>query len=159
MADTFIGRSAALSADGLAAASERLAIGTAEIWTVLTVETNGCGFLADRRPVLLFERHIFNRLTGGSDRWVGDYGASGAYQYDRLAAAIALDRVAALKSASWGMPQILGENFAAAGFDDVESMVAAMCDSEDRQLAAFVEFLRTGRLHLHLQSHDWTRFA
>src|SRR5689334_9940684 len=141
MADTFIGRSAALSADGLAAASERLAIGPAEIWTVPTVETNGCGFLADRRPLLLFERHIVIRLTAGGYRWVGDYTASGAYEYDRLAAALALGRGAALKSPSWGMPQILGETLAAAGFDDVETRVSAMCDSEDRQLAAFVEFL------------------
>jgi hypothetical protein len=166
MADTFIGRSEALSTDGLAAASERLAIGTAEIWTVLTVETNGCGFMADRRPPILFERHIFSRLTGGrfdgsdvSDPRAGGYCATGAHQYDRLAAALALDRAAAMKSASWGMPQILGQNCAAAGFDCVESMVAAMCDSEDNQLAAFVEFLRTNRLHLDLQSHDWARFA
>lgn len=166
MADTFIGRSEALSADGLAAASDRLAIGTAEIWTVLTVETKGCGFMADRRPPILFERHIFSRLTGGrfdgtdvSDPRAGGYGATGAHQYDRLAAAIALDRAAALQSASWGMPQILGQNYAAAGFDRVESMVVAMCDSEDNQLAAFVEFLRANRLDLHLQSHDWARFA
>jgi len=166
MADTFIGKSEALSADGLAAASERLAIGTAEIWTVLTVETKGCGFMADRRPPILFERHIFSRLTGWrfdgtdvSDPQAGGYGATGAHQYDRLAAAIALDRSAAMESASWGMPQILGQNYAAAGFDGVESMVAAMCDSEDNQLAAFVAFLRANRLDLHLQSHDWGRLA
>jgi len=81
-----------------------------EIWSVLGVETSGCGFLPDRWPKLLFERHIFHRLTGGrfdaedpdvSQPTPGGYGRSGAHQYNRLAAAaIALNRGAALQSAS-----------------------------------------------------------
>jgi|SRR5579863_757605 len=162
----FQGTSLALTADGLAAATGRLSVGAAEIWTVLAVETRGCGFLADRRPPILFERHIFSGLTNHqfdlcdvSNPQPGGYGASGANQYARLADAIAKDRAAALASASWGMPQIMGENFAAAGFSDVESMVQAMCDSEDAQLAAFSAFLAANRLDQHLQAHDWAGLA
>jgi len=162
----FAGKSRALTADGLSAASDGLSVEAPEIWTVLAVETQGCGFLADRRPVILFERHIFSHLTGGrfdiadvSNPQPDGYGATGAHQYDRLAAAIALDREAALQSASWGMAQIMGENFAAAGFDGVESMVSSMSDSEDAQLAAFVAFLKANRLDRPLQSHDWTSLA
>src|SRR6476619_7249178 len=32
---------------------------------VLQVETAGSGFMADGRPKILFERHVFHRLTGG----------------------------------------------------------------------------------------------
>ena len=39
--------------------------------------------------------------------WVRNY-KGGAGEYERLAEAIALNREAALKSASWGMFQILG---------------------------------------------------
>ena len=51
------------------------------------------------------------------------------------------DRTAALQSCSWGIGQIMGENFALAGFADVEQMVAAMSASEDQQLVAMANFL------------------
>jgi len=162
----FVGRSLALSTAAMSAATNALSTGAAEIWTVLHVETSGCGFLPVRRPPILFERHIFSRLTNGrfdlsdvSNPEPGGYGPAGADQYVRLANAILLDRGAALQSASWGLAQILGSNFAQAGFPDVESMVAAMSESEDRQLAAFVAFLTANRLDRFLQSHDWTSFA
>lgn len=155
-----------MTAAGLAAVSDRLSVATPEIWTVLSVETGGCGFLPDRRPQIRFERHVFSRLTNRqfdicdvSNPQSGGYGADGAHQYDRLADAIGRNRAAALASASWGLSQIMGENFREAGFDDVESMVSAMCSSEDAQLAAFAAFLESKRLVGHLQSHEWTDFA
>ncbi len=162
----FVGKSRALSTDGLNATAQALAVQGPEIWAVLAVETSGCGFLGDRRPQILFERHIFHRLTGGrfddgqiSDPTAGGYGAGGANQYDRLARAIALDRGAALQSASWGLGQVMGMNFAAAGFADVETMVAAMSDSEDAQLAAVAGFLKSSQLDQAMRDHDWTAFA
>jgi N-acetylmuramidase/Putative peptidoglycan binding domain len=166
MAQEFVARSLALSKNGLGTAAGSLAVAPAEIWTVLSVETSACGFLADRRPQILFERHYFHRLTGGrfddgdiSDAKAGGYGAGGAHQYDRLARAIAKDRTAALESASWGLGQIMGANFAAAGFADVETMVAAMCDSEDAQLGAVAAFLKSKQLDDPLKAHDWAAFA
>ena len=166
MALDFVGRSRALSSTGFSTAGQTLTVKAAEIWSVLAVETSGCGFLADRRPQILFERHYFHQLTGGrfddgdiSDPTAGGYGPDGAHQYDRLARAIAKDRTAALKSTSWGLGQIMGDNFAAAGFPDVETMVAAMVDSEDGQLAAVAAFLKSSKLDAPLQAHDWASFA
>jgi hypothetical protein len=166
MADTFTGKSLALSAAGVDAASRSLTVGRAEIFTVLAVETSGCGFLPDRRPQILYERHIFHRLTGGkfddgdiSDPTPGGYGPSGAPQYLRLQKAIQLDREAALQSASWGLGQIMGENYKLAGFADVESMVQAMLDSEDAHIAAFASFVNGSKLAPVLQSHNWAGFA
>jgi hypothetical protein len=53
----------------------------------------------------------------------------------------------------------MGENYAMAGFPDVEQMVAAMSESEDRQLAAMGNFLMSSRLNVPLQAHDWASFA
>src|SRR5262245_27969231 len=99
----FQGNGPPLSSDGLAAVANNLSVSAPEIWTVMAVETSGCGYLPDRRPQILFERHIFHRLTGGqyddgdiSDPTAGGYGPRGAAQYDRLARAIAKDRSAAL---------------------------------------------------------------
>jgi len=162
----FVGQSLALSTAGMSAATSALSVNAPEIWTVLHVETSGCGFLPDRRPPILFERHIFSLLTNHrfdisdvSNPQPGGYGPGGPNQYLRLANAIQLDRAAALQSASWGLAQIMGSNFAQAGFGDVESMVAAMSGSEDAQLAAFVAFLQANALDQRLQAHDWTSFA
>ena len=59
----FQGEGLTLDADGVAAVCETLGVHAAELWAVLSVETRGCGFLADRRPLILFERHYFSRLT------------------------------------------------------------------------------------------------
>ena len=61
----FVGAGRPLSAQGFAAATGLNGIEAAALWAVLSVETSGCGYLTDRRPKILFERHIFHRLTGG----------------------------------------------------------------------------------------------
>src|SRR2546430_7516119 len=143
----FQGTALALSSEGLAAVAGSLGVHAPEIWAVLAVETSGCGYLADRRPQILYERHIFHRLTQGqfddgdiSDPSAGGYGARGAHQDERLAQAIADDPTAALQSASWGIGPIMGQNFAAVGFPSVEGMVAAMSQSEGQQMAAMGKF-------------------
>jgi hypothetical protein len=162
----FVGKAQALSTQGFASSVQSISVKAPEMWAVLAVETSGCGFLPDRRPQILFERHVFHRLTGGrfddgdiSDSKAGGYGPAGAHQYDRLSRAIAKDRTAALRSASWGLGQILGENCAIAGFADVETMVAAMSDSEDAQLQAVCAFIKSSKLDAFMQAHDWASFA
>ncbi len=162
----FQGNAEPMSGTGLATMAGALGVYAAEIWAVLSVETSGCGYLADRRPQILFERHVFHRLTGGkyddgdiSDSSPGGYGPRGGAQYDRLAWAITKDRAAALQSASWGIGQTMGENYRLAGFSNVEDMVAAMSMSEDRQLSAMAAFLTGTGLRAALQAHDWATFA
>lgn len=164
----FVAAGTALSRDGLNEASQAVDLALPEIWSVLSVETSGCGFLSDRRPKILFERHIFHRLTGGrfdgddpdvSQPSAGGYGPSGAHQYERLAAAMQLDREAALQSASWGLGQIMGENFGAAGFTVIENLVTAMVESEDKQLLAMAKFITANRMAELLRDHDWKGFA
>ena len=64
----FQGTAWALSGDGLAAVASKLGVFAPGIWAVLVVETSGCGYLPDRRPQILYERHIFHRVTNGSVR-------------------------------------------------------------------------------------------
>lgn len=162
----FQGNAAALSSDGLATVAGKLGVHAPEVWTVLAVETSGCGYLPDRRPQILFERHIFHRLTNGqfddgdiSDPSPGGYGPAGAPQYDRLARALSRNRIAALQSTSWGIGQIMGMNYTKAGFQNMDEMVAAMSDSEDQQLTAVGNFLASVGLDASLRVHDWASFA
>ena len=162
----FQGSAFPLSSQGMSTVAAKLNVRAPEVWAVLGVETSGCGYLDDRRPQILFERHIFHRLTNGlyddgdiSDPSPGGYGLRGAQEYERLSRAIAHDREAALQSASWGLGQIMGFNHKAAGFDDVEAMVAEMSASEDAQVTAMGVFLDSMGLAPYLRAHDWVSFA
>ncbi|HEX3538135.1 MAG TPA: N-acetylmuramidase family protein [Stellaceae bacterium] len=166
----FTGAATPLAAADVVSEANAIGCEPAAVWAVCDVESAGTGFLPDRRPRLLFEAHVFGKLTRhrydashpniSSPVWNRAlYGAPGAHQYDRLAAAIPLDRTAALEAASWGMFQILGLNYLQCGFTGVEDYVAAMCESEARQLAAFAEFCRRGGLERFLRAQDWVRFA
>ncbi|MBC7939543.1 MAG: DUF3380 domain-containing protein, partial [Chitinophagaceae bacterium] len=54
-----------LTREGFAAVVESLGVGVPEFVALLAVESKTCGFLPDRRPVILFERHWFHKLTAG----------------------------------------------------------------------------------------------
>ncbi|WP_338662648.1 N-acetylmuramidase domain-containing protein [Pararoseomonas sp. SCSIO 73927] len=153
-----------------ARAAMALGVDVATVQTVLTVETGTAGgFLADGRPRILFEAHLFSRATGrrwdathprvSQQPWNRKLYVGGAGEWGRLEEAAALDRAAALSSASWGLPQILGSNHAGCGFEDVEAFVAAMSESEGRQLDAFVAFLIHGGLAPLLRARAWAAFA
>jgi hypothetical protein len=170
MANEFTGAATQLSVNDIEHAAETLRCHRAVIDAVCEVESGGSAFLPDGRPKILFEAHVFGRLTGG--RWnrshpnisapVWDrslYGRAGAHQYDRLDEAKELDRFAALQSASWGRFQILGENYRLVGYDDVEDFVKAMCDSEAKQLEAFLAFCEARHLNAALRGQDWETFA
>jgi len=64
MAD-FAGSGKSLTQEGLESSLNAMRLDVAEVWAVISVETTGCGFLIDRRPKILFERHVLSRLTGG----------------------------------------------------------------------------------------------
>lgn len=164
----FTGKAAPLSQQGIDSVLGRLGVDAPALWAVLTVETSGCGFLPDRRPKILFERHWFSRLTNGrfdeqapdlSNRNAGGYGDGGAFQYERLTRALALDRESALKSTSWGLGQVMGFNAAKVGFASVEALVSASQASEDAQLGAMAGFIERGGLARHLRNADWVQFA
>lgn len=151
-------------------AATTLGVDVAAIRAVAQVEAPGSGFLADGRPKILFEAHVFGRRTGGaynashpdisSARWNRSLYVGGAGEYPRLEQAMALDRTAALESASWGRFQIMGFNHQAAGYADVESFVQAMREGEGRQLDAFVSFIQADpAMHQALRDHDWAGFA
>lgn len=165
------------SADSFAGAAWLLDCDVAAIKAVAEVESGPEGaFLASGEPVILYERHLFHRLTVGKyDReWVpdlesdvarlsaptpGGYG-SVSIQHKKLAAAAKFNREAALKACSWGLFQILGLNYEQAGYPDVQRFVTAMYRSADDHLRAFAMFiLHDPRLLEAIQDRHWSAFA
>ncbi|MEO5331640.1 MAG: N-acetylmuramidase domain-containing protein [Magnetococcus sp. YQC-5] len=164
----FAGKGLALSSDGIADVCDLLQVKAAEVWSVLRVETSGKGFLSDRRPQILFERHIFSKRTnhqydathpGISSPTPGGYGNGGANQYTRLNEAIALNREAALESASWGIGQVMGFNATSVNYPNATAMIHAMVENEDAQLMAMARFIVNNKLARALTIHDWASFA
>ncbi|MGF1457033.1 MAG: N-acetylmuramidase domain-containing protein [Alphaproteobacteria bacterium] len=162
-----IGFGRALSRGGLDRAMRELEIGPAELWTLINVETRGAGYLSNRLPVILFERHIFSRQTGGrfdavapdiSNPRFGGY-LGNEREYPRLVRAAELDYEAALRSASWGLGQVLGVNAESLEYIDAAAMVTLMRQSENDQLNAVIRFLLTNDLGPLLRDHQWTEFA
>jgi len=163
----FTGKGSPLNDQGMKNICTTLGIFQAEVWAVLTVETRGFGFLKDRRPQILFERHIFHKLTNGkhdagnaeiSNVKPGGY-VGGTGEYPRLQKAMALDQDAALQSASWGVGQVMGFNFKAVGFSDINSMVTDMVKGENEQLLAMANFIKDKNLDSALRSQNWETFA
>lgn len=166
MASEFSGPATPMTDEAVEQAAKSLSCPVAAVRAVIDVESRG-GFLSDGRPKILFERHYFSRLTGGkfnksdpdisNSQWGGYKG--GAAEYDRLARAIKLNRDAALRSASWGAFQIMGDNYKACGFSGVEEFVKAMVAGEPEQLDAFVNFVKKSSLSDELARLDWAGFA
>lgn len=150
-------------------AAQEIGCEPAAIYAVREVETSGNGFYPSGRPVILFEAQIFSMLTGhqydfthpniSSPTWNRALYFGGEREYERLEAAKQLNEEAALKSASWGLFQIMGMNHRACGFPDVFSFVAAMSESEAKQLMAFVHFIKANQLDDELRDKRWTDFA
>ena len=163
----FQGKGSPLSDDGMDEVCDTLGVSESEVWAVLAVETRGFGFLTDRRPQILFERHVFHRLTKGvhdngnsdiSNPKAGGY-IGGGGEYARLEKPMNLDKTAALQSASWGIGQIMGFNFKVAGFDSTEKLVASMVNDEDSQLQAMANFIKGNNLADSMQRNNWVSFA
>lgn len=164
----FKGRAQPMTNGGLELASKTAKVNFPTFMAVLEVEARGVGYLNDKRPVILYERHIFSRRTGGkydktypsiSNPVIGGYGQSGVLQYQRLELAMRLNEDEALASCSWGLGQIMGFNHARAGYGTTRNMIRDFCDSEDGQVMAVGIFIRNAGLSSSLQRKDWAAFA
>ena len=164
----FIGSALKLTEEDIRAAASLIAVEIAAIQAVAEVESLGSGFLKSRRPVILFESYQFHIRTKGrydnshphisTKSWIRNY-LGGEEEYTRLEEAIALDKRAALESASWGRFQIMGFNHLYCGFDSVEDFVQAHILNEREHLLAFCAFIKSMKLDSHLRNHDWISFA
>lgn len=142
----------------------------AAVKAVCQVEAPRGGFNPDGTPTTLFEGHKFYKYTAGRfavrapdlcfKTWTRQfYGKTWQQEQDRLQRAMALDREAALKSASWGKFQIMGFNHHMVGFDTIQAFVNAMYAGEREQLQAFVRYVQTAGLASALRDQDWAGFA
>lgn len=166
----FVGTGKRLDDIDLPRIGSRIGVGEDEIHAVLDVECAGRGFDSQNRLKTLFEPHIFYRELGDTPARDQAVRMGLAYKswrpgnyprdsYPRLIKAMGINREAALRSASWGLPQMMGFNHQLAGYESAESMITDFLKDEDRQLNAMVTFIINAGLDDELRNHDWAGFA
>ncbi len=158
-----------ITTDNVAKAAAAISCSAAQVRTVWKVEAAGAGFFQGL-PKILFEGHIFSRLTSGKydqshpgisyPTWdKSKYPSTQGGRYEQLMEAVSLDPDAAFQAASYGAFQILGQNFKMCGFASAFEFVLAMCQSEGAQLLAFVNFVKARGIDTALRRCDWAAFA
>jgi len=170
----FAGAARRINARDIEHAAQSIGCEVAALRAVMAVESRNSGFDAKRRPIILFEPHVFHRnLPQGSAKQIGAEKQGLAYRrwgerpypktsdgnYDRLSRAIKIDQEAAFRAVSMGMGQILGENFRVAGHASATEMFEAAKESEADQLAQMIGFIRGERIDDHLREKNWPNFA
>jgi hypothetical protein len=161
-----------MTAEAWRALATRLGVEEAALRAVADVESSGGGFLPPPSdlPKVLFEGHAFSRLTKGRfdatnpdisyPKWdKTKYSGTLTGEWKRLDAACALDRAAALQSASWGAFQIMGFNYALCGFANVEAFVTAQKAGAQQQTESFAQFIARDLYLTALKNKDWKAFA
>ncbi|MDE2596560.1 MAG: N-acetylmuramidase family protein [Sphingomonadales bacterium] len=141
------------------------------------VESGGkSGFGPAGLPIIAYEGHRFRKYTGkiydqshpklsypyvkkaGPEWQVNN--ANQQVAWTTLAAAAALDWDAALMACSWGMFQVMGDNFTTCGYPDVDGYVYDMKRGERGQLDAFVGFCKgTSGLVAAMRAKAYDRMA
>lgn len=145
----------------------QIGVGEDELHAFLEVESRGSGFDALGRPKILFEMHKFYanlprekraeaiRQGLASQRWGQlPYGKE-SEQYSKLERAIKIDEEAALKSCSWGLVQVMGENHLMVGYKTIGDFVRAMMADEENHVQVCVEFLKANHIDDDLRAHRW----
>jgi hypothetical protein len=168
----FVGSGQRLSGNDYARAADTIGCEEATIRAVCQVEARGSGLDVKNRPVILYEPHVFYRNLLASEReravreglayskWKpGNYPATQDARYDQIDRASKINVAAALMAVSWGLGQVLGENYRLCGFKTVEDLVAKCVESEGGQLDVMVAFIVGRGLGKHLISKNWDAFA
>ncbi len=147
-----------LTAADIAAAAAELGVSDKHIKAVAKVESGSLGsFGPTGMPIILYEPHVFSRATKhkfdashpaiSSAKWNKKlYAPTQAGRYDQLFAACALDIDAAFSACSYGLFQLLGENWKMLKYISSYNMAKHQVMSEAKQLDGLIRFIKGAKL-------------
>lgn len=132
--------------------ASRLGCTVEAINAVASVESSGSGFDATGKPKMLFERHLFHRLTDGkwspaiySNAFGGGYDQN---SWEKLIAACSKDPDAAFSACSWGKFQVLGMHWSKLGYASPYELAHSCVRGEGEQYELLARYVETfGLLH------------
>ncbi len=163
-----------LTYDQQLSAALYLGVPLAALQAVQQVEARASGFLADGRPVILYERHVMYRQLKihGLDaerlqqqhpslvnRSAGGWQGASAEHY-RLSMAKQIHVSSAIESTSWGLFQIMGFHWKELQYSSATDFECQMAENEQLQLDAFMRFIEANpKIHDAMKRQDWPEFA
>lgn len=127
--------------------ADQLGCTVKQIAAVASVESSGGGFDKQGRPKILFERHLFHRMTGG--KWspaAFSQSSGGGYSessWDKLASACGRDPDAAFSAVSWGKFQVLGLHWSKLGYASSFELALSTVQSEAAHYELLARYCRT----------------
>jgi len=152
-----------------------LGVAPAALAAIVSVESGGrvTALVAGRdEPLIRFEGHWFDRLLSPKDRTraraagLADPRPGGvanpadqAARWALLARAIAIDRDAALASASWGVGQVMGLHWRRLGYASVDALVSEARQGPPGQVRLLARYIAATGLADALGRHDWAAFS
>lgn len=163
----FVGTGKRLAQGDIGEAARWLGIPTAALLAFIEVEAAGRGFDAQNRPKMLFEPHVFWRELGAGAARDTAARLGVAYpkwgdkpypkdSYPRLKTAQTVHAAKALRSASWGLGQILGDKHLICGHASEENFVRANMQGEREQLLCMTALMIAWGIPKMLAGRDLT---
>lgn len=141
---------AAVTDTDIAVLAARLGCTVKQLKAMSIVESGGSAFDKTGRPKILFERHLFHRMTNGRyglSAWSNPKG--GGYSEDsweKLARAACQDADAAFGAVSWGKFQVLGRHWSSLGYPSPIDMAYATVTSEAAHYEMLARYIEVNRL-------------
>lgn len=152
-----------------------LNVEVAVLKAIKTVESGGKA-IQNGIPTMLFEGHVFwkqlearkinpNNYVKGNENilyktWTKKYytGRNNG-EYERLKKAIKINEAAAYESASYGMFQIMGNNYKVCGYNSAKEFYEDLCKNEDAHFYSFIKFIKAKGIVPYMQKKDWSQIA
>jgi hypothetical protein len=106
--------------------------------------------------IVRFEPKVFLRFSG---RLVTSDHSSQLAEWQAIEEAYAIDQKAALASASYGLPQLMGFNFGVTSHHDARSLLLAFQRSAREQVAGFFGFVEANKLVDEARDRRFVDFA
>lgn len=158
------------------------------VYGVMWAESNGKWMDPKTGKILIrFEPHVFARLTAekalnkksrATKEEAEKYGAkvlnpgmahindgrgrikSQALEWETLAKAQAIDPERAVMATSFGLGQIMGSNYKAAGFNTAQEMLAAFTSGAEGQVMGMLRFITSdAKMAKAIKEQDWPAFV
>ncbi len=155
--------------------AERLDVPPAALLAVAEVESGGRALAkvgSRREPLIRFEGHYFDRLLSGAKRLEArKQGLANpkagvirnprgqAARWALLDRAVAIDRVAAYSSVSWGVGQVMGAHWSWLGYGSVDALVVVARSGVTGQVDLMARYIEMAGLCMALRAGDFRTFA
>lgn len=150
-------------------AAQKYGLPGAHVAAVIEVESAG---KVATPPVILFEPHVFYRLLSesmraiavqrglASEKWNKSlYPKTQTDRWNQFHLAAEIDKSAAIEATSFGVGQVLGQNWKSLGFASASDFFDHVTVGLDQQIDVMMRYIMVNKLDDELRDGRWAAFA